>query len=138
VVKGHTTIALRNDLSEIRTLHAAVNEFGEQHGLSEEVVFDVRLALEEIITNVIRYGYDDEEEHRITVRLGVGGDELTVEELDDGISFNPLNAPEPDTKIPLDEREPGGLGIFLARKAMSDMQYRREQNMNILTMRKKL
>jgi serine/threonine-protein kinase RsbW len=138
VVTGNKTISLRNDLSEIRTLHAALNEFGEKHGLSEEVVFDVRLALEEIITNVIRYGYDDAEEHRITVRLGLGAEDLTVEERDDGSPFNPLNASEPDTSIPLDEREPGGLGIFLTRKAMDDMRYSRERNMNILMMRKKL
>jgi anti-sigma regulatory factor (Ser/Thr protein kinase) len=138
VVNGRKTIALRNDLAEIRTLHAAVNEFGEKHGLSEEVVFDVRLALEEIVANVIRYGYDDEKEHRITVRLAVGEGELTAEERDDGIPFNPLDAPAPDTETPLDERAPGGLGIFLARKAMDDMQYRRERNMNILIMRKRL
>jgi sigma-B regulation protein RsbU (phosphoserine phosphatase) len=132
------TIILKNDLSEIQSLHRAVIEFGEKHRLPEDVVYDTRLALEEVVSNVIRHGYEDDNEHRIVVRLILEGRTLILEVKDDGRPFNPLEIPGPDTGVPLEERVHGGLGIFLTRRAMDGMEYRREQGQNILIMKKTL
>lgn len=70
------------------------------------------------MSNVISYGYDDREEHKIIVCLLMQQGKLTVEVENDGRPFNPLDAPEPDIEKPLEERTLGGLGIHLVRNVM--------------------
>ena len=89
-------IQLKNNLSELESVNKVVAEFAERHHLSSKVLFNLNLALEEILTNVISYGYDDKDEHQITVRLFLEQGQLNVEVEDDGRPFNPLEAPEPD------------------------------------------
>ncbi len=136
--KENKTTVLKNDLSEIRKLHAAVDEFGRKHGLTEDVTYDIRLALEEIVVNIIRYAYEDDNEHQIVIRFLLKRRELILEVNDDGKPFNPLKFPKPDVDKPLEEREQGGLGIYLARNSMDDMAYKRGQGKNVVTMKKML
>jgi len=90
-------------------------EFWQCHRLPSKVLFEMNLALEEIVANVISYGFEDKEEHRIRVGLSLEQGELRAEVEDDGIPFNPLEAPSPDTEGPLTERAVGGLGIHVVR-----------------------
>ncbi|HZS48037.1 MAG TPA: ATP-binding protein [Blastocatellia bacterium] len=131
------TIPLTNQISEIERVSDIVNQIGGQHDLSGEVLFAMNLALEEILINVIKHGYKDDNEHEIIVRLSLENGELTAEVEDDGIAFNPLDAPTPDINAPLEERPIGGLGIHLTRTMMDRTEYRREDNRNILTVSKK-
>src|SRR6185436_19483438 len=98
----------------------------------------VNLALDELVTNVIKYGYDDADEHRIQVTVTVDGGLLTLSMDDDGKPFNPLEAPPPDLDLPIEERPIGGLGVFIVRSLADSLAYRREQGHNILTLTKKL
>ena len=98
---------------------------------------DLNLALEEILTNIISYGYTDNREHEIKVRLSVQPGEVKAEVEDDGQPFNPLAAPEADTTQSLEERTIGGLGIHLVRKLMDGLEYKRQGDRNLLTIRKK-
>ncbi len=132
------TVQLKNSLSEIERLARIVDEFGERHQIEFQSVYNMNLALEEIVTNVISYGYDDGAEHQIVARLSVEGGKWTAEVEDDGKPFNPLEAPEPNTAQSLEERPIGGLGIHLVRKLMDELEYRRNQGKNLLVMRKKL
>lgn len=132
------TVELKNSLSEIERLAQIVDEFGARHQIEAQIVFNMNLALEEILTNVISYGYDDAGEHRIITRLSLERGEWTAEVEDDGKPFNPLEAPEPDTKRSLEERAIGGLGIYLAKKIMDELEYRRNQDKNLLIMRKRV
>jgi anti-sigma regulatory factor (Ser/Thr protein kinase) len=131
-------LVLKNDLSSITKLHEAVSEFGMEHKLSEETVYDVRLVLEEAVVNTIRYGFDDKRLHDITVRLAKDGEQLVFEVTDDGLPFNPLDYPAPDIDKPLEERKEGGLGIYLIRNIMDDVAYGRVEGKNRLTLRKNL
>ena len=133
------SLTLVNQLSEVAKLAPFVEAFGVAEGLDREVVFNINLALDEVVTNVIRYGHEDDgREHPIVVRLALDGGVLTAEVEDDGRAFNPLEAPAPDLNASIDDRGIGGLGIYLVRSVMSSVEYRREDGRNVLTMRKNL
>jgi sigma-B regulation protein RsbU (phosphoserine phosphatase) len=130
-------ITLRNDLSELDRVSRGLDEFGAHQRLEPQVVRDLNLALEEILANIISYGYADDREHQIRVRLAVQRGEVEVDVEDDGRPFNPLDAPAPDTAGPVSERPVGGLGIHLVRNLMDGLEYERRGDRNRLVMRKR-
>ncbi len=130
-------IQLKNNLSELESLNKVVAEFAERHHLSSKVLFNLNLALEEILTNVISYAYDDKDEHQITVRLFLEQGQMKVEVEDDGRPFNPLEAPEPDLSKSLEERPVGGLGIHLVRDLMDELENRRDEGRNLFLIKMK-
>lgn len=132
------TIKLKNNLRELERLSQMVNEFGEAHRLSPKVLYALNLSLDEILTNVIYYGYDDTNEHHIIIRISLKDEELTAEVEDDGKPFNPLEAAKPDLEKPLEERQVGGLGIHLVMNLMDTVEYKRQGNKNLLVMKKKI
>lgn len=121
---------LRNDLRELARASELANSLLDRGGIGEPEAYATQLVLEEILSNVIRHGYEDSEGHEISVSLRAsdGGVELQVE--DDGREFDPLSAPEVDLGIPLEERRVGGLGIHLVRKMASEVRYRRQDGKN--------
>jgi phosphoserine phosphatase RsbU/P len=129
------TAEIKNDLSEIERLKHIVDEFARRHQIETQALGNMNLAVDEVLTNIISYGYDGAGEHRIVIRLALERGKWTVEVEDDGKPFNPLNAPVPDTKQLLEERPIGGLGIHLVRKTIEELEYRRQQDRNILIMR---
>lgn len=129
-------LSLANDLRDLAGAAVRIDAFCAGHGLAEEIAFEVNLAADELLTNVISYGYDDDGEHRIDLVLRLEGSTLVVEIADDGREFNPLHAPEPDIGAPLHERAIGGLGIHLVRKTMDSMAYKRQAGRNIVTLKK--
>jgi serine/threonine-protein kinase RsbW len=131
-------LTLANQRSAVAQLQDQLEAFARQHGLAARVLHDVQLALEEHLTNILSYGYDDKLEHQIRIRLGLSAPELRVEVEDDGHPFNPLERPAPDLSQPIDERPIGGLGIHMMRKALDGMEYRRADGKNILVMIKRI
>ncbi|MDE3118083.1 MAG: ATP-binding protein [Nitrospirota bacterium] len=129
-------VTLHNRLSELERVGEVVESFGETHRLPPKVVHAVTLCVDEVVTNIIGYAYADQADHRITLRLSLQADELAAEVEDDGKPFNPLDAPEPDLSLPLEERPIGGLGVHFVRKLMDGVEYRREQGKNLLVMKK--
>jgi len=96
------------------------------------------LAMEELATNTINFGYTDNEEHLIGVELNIESDRLMVQYVDDGVYFNPLDVQEPDTSLPVEERPTGGLGILLLRKIADTMTYLREHEKNLVSIHKRI
>ena len=133
-----TALTVRNDTAELLRLNAFLEQFWEHHGLPEDKVGDVTLALEEVFLNVVRYGFTDTAEHTIVVRLAIRDRDVALTVEDDGIPFNPLNAPVPDIESPLEDRRIGGLGIHLVRQVMDGVSYAREGQLNRLTMIKRM
>ena len=97
------------------------------------------VAIEEVFVNVAHYAYGEGEGN---MSLGIGFDEesraITFRMTDKGIPFDPLKKPDPDISLSADEREIGGLGIFITKKTMDSLTYNYENNENILTMIKKI
>jgi anti-sigma regulatory factor (Ser/Thr protein kinase) len=131
-------IVLTNRPEEQPRLLRALEAFAAEHRLPAKVLQAADLALEEHVTNVLKYAYVDTAPHEIRVCLSCDGGALYVEVADDGRAFNPLEVPPVDTSIPLEERPIGGLGIHLMRRFMDTLDYRRESGRNILRMTKRL
>jgi serine/threonine-protein kinase RsbW len=131
-------LTLPNQRSGVARLQDQLESFAQQHGLAARALHDVQLALEEHLTNILSYGYDDKLEHQIRVRVELNPAELRVEVEDDGHPFNPLERLAPDIFKPIAERPIGGLGIHMMRKALDGMEYRRGDGQNILVMIKRL
>jgi anti-sigma regulatory factor (Ser/Thr protein kinase) len=130
-------IQLKNDFSELDRLALALEQFREAHELSEDVIYRIQLALDEIITNIIKYGFDDDSEHDIGVSIDLIEGDISAVIEDEGRPFNPLEAPEPDLNVPLEERQIGGLGIHLVRNMVDGAEYQRTEGKNVFTFRKK-
>jgi len=129
-------ILINNNLSEIERLSKAVAEFGKKNNLSSEVIYDVRLALEEVVSNIINYGFEDNYEHQISIEMNLQGETLTMKIKDDGKPFNPLEVKSTNLEKPFDEREIGGMGIYIVQQLMDELRYNREKDNNILLLRK--
>ena len=131
------SITLLNRRSEIAQAAELLEAFGIAHGLSADIVFKFNVALDEVVTNIISYAYEDEAEHQIAIRVALDGGEVSVRVEDDGRAFNPLDAPAPDLRSGIDERPIGGLGVHLVRSLMDSLEYHRERDRNIFIMRKR-
>ena len=132
--KTELEVRLGNHYSELPRLIASVEEFLESHDAPVNVAYKAHLALEEMCTNVIKYGYDDKEKHEILIFLSQQPHRLSIRIEDDGHEYNPLATAAPDLDKPLAERPIGGLGIHLVKKSMSAIEYHRENGRNILEM----
>ncbi len=133
-----TTIVLRNQVAELERVGQLVAAFGTEHGLPSQFVFDLTLALDEILTNVISYAYTDEADHEIVVRLSQHAGALVAEVEDDGRPFNPLDVPPPDLDAAIEDRPIGGLGLHLVRRVTDGLDYERAAGKNRLVLRKTL
>ena len=112
----------RNEFDATFEAIAEIMDFVEDmtKGLPEKAMYDLRLASEEIVVNIVTYAYP------------AAGGPLAIT-WDNGIPFNPLEYPAPAVDVPLENREIGGLGIMMVRKRMRDVRYRRAAGTNVLT-----
>ncbi|HPB30009.1 MAG TPA: ATP-binding protein [Candidatus Sumerlaeota bacterium] len=131
-------ITLQNDLSEVERLNDEVSAFIVSRGLDAETVFKVNLALEEVVTNVMNYAYGRDVRKELDVLISHEPGELTIEVVDSGPPFNPLERPEPDLTLPIEKRPIGGLGIHLVRSIMNGLDYHRTHDKNHLIMKKQV
>lgn len=132
-------LVLKNDRFELERLTAAFDEFADRHQVSDQARFQLQLCLEELVLNVINYGFDDGAEHEIHVDFEFQIDSriVTVSIVDGGRRFNPLTeVPVPDVEAKLEDRTVGGLGVHFVRTYMDDANYRHEDGKNRLTLTK--
>jgi len=114
---------------------------GILEGQPGKIIHGVCLAVEELFVNIASYAYRGFPEgplREATIRLALRDSCLILQIEDSGKAFNPLEYPKPDTHAPLEDRPIGGLGIYLTRKVMDEMDYARVGEKNILTFRKNL
>jgi len=139
-MKADETVVLKldNSLAALAQLHAAIGEFCRRRAIHSDIEFKVDLALEEVFTNIVRHGYDDNDPHEIVVRLHGDREKVRITIDDDGRHFNPLMAPAVDLNAALSERRVGGLGVHLVRRLMDQVRYQRRAGGNRLTLVKRL
>ena len=104
---------------------------------SMKAQMQIDVAVDEIFGNIARYAYGDGRGDA-TVRFDFDGTSriASISFMDRGMPFDPLKKADPDVTLSVEEREVGGLGIYLVKKTMDDMKYRYENGMNILTLYK--
>ena len=101
-------------------------------GFSQKKLLTFDLVIEEIITNIIQHGLKNTEKGYITIGLEIKDEKGIIEICDNGIRFNPLQEKDPDINAPLENRESGGLGIFLVKQLAEHIDYSYKDNLNIL------
>ncbi len=133
------TLTLSNDLAELPRVAGFVSEFCFDTRATPGDVAALQLALEEVITNVITYGYGEKVRQSLALTLRVASpDRIQAMVSDQARPFNPLLNPEVDTSLPLEERPIGGLGIHLVRKLMDSCHYEWWQDQNRFTLERRL
>jgi anti-sigma regulatory factor (Ser/Thr protein kinase) len=132
----HFTI--ENQIGELSTLAEKIDELAMEWNLSQTLAMNINLVIEEAVSNIIFYAYNDQSKHEIRITISLENGRLTIKITDDGIPFNPLAQEQPDINLPAEERPVGGLGIFLISQIMDEMKYDRNKNENILTLIKSI
>lgn len=131
-------LSIENKIENLNKLAEFIENFGEEHELSPKNIFELNLILDELITNIISYAYEDDSDHIIELDIIKEKDELKIQLIDDGKEFNPLEKEEVKLDQDLDERKIGGLGIHIVKEKTDEIKYKRESNKNILMLKKKL
>ena len=137
IVSEPFTLRVRNALEAISPANEAAEAWLSAQQVSPEVSFFVGLAIEELVTNCIKYGYDDVGEHFIDIALSVSDHTLTMVVVDDGRSFDPLAVPPPDLSLAIEDRPIGGLGIHMLRELADNVTYERRNGTNRVTLVKR-
>jgi anti-sigma regulatory factor (Ser/Thr protein kinase) len=128
-------LSMQNNLKDLAALMNQASAFLESRSLPGTVVYKANLVMEEVLTNIVKYAFEDASEHEISVLLSVCHDDLAIRFEDDGREFDPLAVPPPVTKKSLEEADVGGLGVYLVRKSVDSIEYRRDQFRNVLETR---
>ena len=137
-MSANLTLNMEARLDEIERIHAAVEILASAEGWPPDVLFQIKLVLEEIGTNIVKYGTDDDGKTDIQITLTSESDALTMEISDDGKPFDPFaDAPPPDLDSPIPDRPIGGLGVYLVQQLMDEAHYRREDGRNKVTLIKR-
>lgn len=129
---------IENQVEELTSLAEKIEEMAEEWELSQALAMNINLVVEEAVSNVIFYAFDDSNKHKIIISVTLNNNLLTIEITDSGKPFNPLLQQQPDIELPAEERPVGGLGIFLISQIMDEMNYARQKDQNILTLKKSI
>ncbi len=136
-MSANLSIKVKSDREELDGITAAVEALSVDEAWSSDLLFRINLVIEELVLNIMDYGYDDDQ-HEIEINLKSDSEAVTIDILDEGRAFDPLHdAPVPDINAPLEERSVGGLGIHLAKTMMDELSYHREDARNHLQLVKR-
>ncbi len=131
-------IELKSDLTELAKLADAADAFCDANQVPDPDRFAVQVALEEVATNIINHGYQDNHDHTFSIDLSTDAHGLTLVATDNAPAFDPLATPEVDTNAPIEDREIGGLGVHLLKNLMQESSYERRGDQNVLTLTRHL
>ena len=129
-------ITVKNRIEDLLRVNSVFESFATQHEIGGRLRYHLLVSIEEILTNIIKYGFDEEGVHPIHITFRHINEKVEMEFEDRGREFNPLEIAEPDLDTPIENRQLGGLGIHLVRQMMDETKYRREGDRNILMLRK--
>jgi serine/threonine-protein kinase RsbW len=133
---GSFVRTIASDINEVQVISTCLETVMRAGGFPEDDILDTQLAVEEAITNIIVHGYRGAGgEITVSCREGNGIVEVRLE--DRAGPFDPLSLPEPDLVSEVEDRKIGGLGIYLIRQVMDEIQYRFEDGKNIFSLTKK-
>lgn len=135
--KKSYSFELKSSLSELDRLCQNLETFGDKFGFSKKLIFEINLALDELFTNIISYGFKDDKEHIISVTLTPEKDGLCLCIEDDGTPFNPIDFETPDVACAVEDCKIGGLGIHIMKKLMDEVCYERCGGKNVLNLKKR-
>lgn len=125
------------DLSSLEQIANMLKEFTNQQGLSQRDSYSLALAVEEIVTNIIRH--QPKNTTCIRVRIDGSPERVVVTIVDpDSVFFDPTVAQDPKVDLPIEQRKPGGLGIFLTKRVMNEIHYEFHEGTGTTTLVRRL
>ncbi len=125
-------VCISNTQESISKLNERISSDCLLENYTDETISNVNLVLEEVLLNIVNYGYSDSNAHIIRVKLNLKDEYIKIKIKDDGIAFNPLLKETPLMPSSIDELNVGGWGIHLVKSISSSLKYRRKDNLNIL------
>jgi anti-sigma regulatory factor (Ser/Thr protein kinase) len=131
-------LTLPASLDQLDNANEFVITCAKHRDLDEITINKLLLVTEEIFVNIVNYAYGNSS-GSVEIKCSyTGKDNFVLQFVDQGIAFNPLEVAIPQTQAPVEEREIGGLGIFLVKSLVESVEYQRENNHNILTITKRV
>lgn len=130
-------VILEDDLNELHKLLEVIESFGIDHNISRKDVYYIHLACEEVFVNFVTHDVTAKDK-KMTIFFCLEANNLTIVTHDNGHFLNPLLIPEPDLESDLETRTAGGFGIFLVRQWADNLEYSYENEVNTLTMKKRI
>ena len=126
-------------VDNLDTVHDFVDEELKKYGCSTDVRLKIDLSIEELFVNIASYAYQDKI-GKATIKIDISDGDLTAKIIfiDSGVPYDPLKKEDPDVTLSAEERSIGGLGIYLVKKNMDDIEYKYEDGKNILSIKKKI
>ena len=117
-----------------RMIEFVLNGVNHCEVATENLLKKLRLVCEEILTNIIDYGYPEQTgEVKIVYQVVIAEEKIVIKIIDHGVPFNPVEYKKPNLSASVEERDIGGLGIHIAKRIVDKMKYQRSQGKNILT-----
>ena len=138
MVEQEYKFELKNELSELNALARHLNNWGDAIGLQADSISRINICLDELFTNIVSYGFDDDREHVVKFTITDNNNLVTINIEDDGKAFNPLEKVDPEFPKNVESAKIGGLGILIIRKLMDSVTYERSQGKNKLTMKRNI
>lgn len=127
---GIRSIILENKMAELERIQLITEELAEEWNISFGISNTINLALEEAFTNLVKYAYKDENPHSIEIQFERKTDRVVITLIDDSPPYDPTEKEDPDVSLSAEERPIGGLGIYLIKKLMDEVEYKQVGDMN--------
>jgi anti-sigma regulatory factor (Ser/Thr protein kinase) len=128
-------VQVRNDISDMGLVRDTLDNLGREFRIPVRALTQLQVALDEVVSNVIKYSWDDGGQHEFLVRITVRPDGVDLEIFDDGREFDPVTALLPN-HAPKRPPRPGGLGIHIIMKLVDRFAYERVEGRNHTTLSK--
>ena len=132
------TLRVAGSPEGIRRALDELGTFATGHAIGAHALWRLELALDEVLSNVVRHAYADRTAGIIDITFVLTDAEFQVSVADDGPAYDPLATPQPDTRSPIETRRPGGLGVHLVRNLMDRVEYARCEGRNCLVFGRRL
>ena len=130
---------IRNDIQSLPLVNEWIKQCCEEAGLGLDWVMKFQLVIEEMVSNVIFYAYDSQQqEAAIELRFTWEAGTVSILLRDWGKPFDPTAKEDPDITLSVDDRPIGGLGIFMVKQLMDEVRYERVGSSNLLTLQKRI
>jgi len=126
------------ELESLQDFRAFITECCAKYNVPADTVLDLKLAVDEACTNIVTHGYQDMDPGSVILSFWIEPARILVQITDFGHAFEPVEAPMPDLEAALEDRELGGLGLFLIYQTMDNIDYQSSQEGNTLTFTKNL
>lgn len=137
-LREHTThLAIQNQRAALSDLREGLERFCIDHGVPRKSLVELQVALDEIVSNIIKYAWPEGGTHDISVRITARSREVEVEVVDDGQAFDPRSAPAPEAPRVGRRIRPGGVGIHMTRQLIDRIDYVRANGRNHIIMKKR-